>query len=85
VTKKEYDQEYIHALEYLVRQGHRVGSPYHSCDGIRVVRIDNFPWTDDVVFEQVRGKEIAAAIRASTPNVSKAVRWASGVQSKERV
>jgi hypothetical protein len=67
VTKKEYDQEYIHALDYLVQQGHRVGSPYVSRDGVRVVRVDNFPWTDDAVFEEAWGKEQATAIAAGRP------------------
>jgi len=67
VTKKEYDQESVHALDYLVKHGHRVGSPYVSRDGVRVVRVDNFPWADDAVFEEAWGKEQATAIAAGRP------------------
>ena len=68
ITKKEYDEEYIHALDYLVQHGHRIGNPYVSLDGVHVVRVDNFPWTDDAVFEEAWGQKQAAAIAAARPS-----------------
>jgi hypothetical protein len=62
MTKEEYKKEYSAAIDSLEQRGHRVGSPYVSQYGERSVRIDGFPWTDDAVFEEVLGKEKAAAI-----------------------
>ena len=39
VTKKEYDEEYIHALDYLLQHRHRDVSPYVAGDGVRVLRL----------------------------------------------
>ena len=56
MTKEEYEKEYSAAIDSLEQRGHRVGSPYVSQYGVRSVRIDGFPWTDDAVFEEVWGK-----------------------------
>jgi hypothetical protein len=37
----------------LEQRGHQIGSPYHSHDGVRFVQVDNFPWADDAVFEEI--------------------------------
>ena len=67
MTKEEYEREYKAAISSLKQHGHRVGSPYVSRDGVRSVRVDNFPWTDDAVFEEAWGKEQSAAIAAGRP------------------
>ncbi len=61
LTKTEYEQEYANALEHLRQLKHRIGNPYRS-HGVRLVRVDNFSWTDDAVFEEVWGKDRAAAM-----------------------
>ncbi len=62
LTKAEYEREYANALERLEQMGHHIGNPYRSLDGVRIVRVDKFSWTDDAVFEEVWGKDRAAAI-----------------------
>ena len=61
LTRIEYEQEYVNALAHLRQTGHQVGTPYRS-HGLRLVRVDKFSWTDDVVFEEVWGKYRAAAM-----------------------
>ena len=69
MTKEEYEREYRAAISSVEQRGHRVGSPYVSHHGVRSVRIDNFAWTDDVVFEEAWGKEQAIAIAAERPTL----------------
>ena len=54
LTKFEYEQEYANALEHFNQLGHQIGNPYRS-QGVRLVRVDKFSWTDDAVFEEVWG------------------------------
>jgi len=68
MTEEEYEQKYSDAIYFLTQRGHRIGDPYLSHHGARTVRIDNFPWTDDAVFEEAWGKEMAAAIAAERPS-----------------
>jgi hypothetical protein len=68
MTKEEYEQQYSDAIYSLEQRGHQIGSPYFSHDGVRAIRVDNFAWTDDAVFEEAWGKEIAAAIAAERPS-----------------
>ena len=58
MTKEEYEREYRAAIASLEQRGHRVGSPYVSKYGVRSVRVDSFPWTDDAVSEEAWGKEL---------------------------
>jgi hypothetical protein len=67
MTKEKYEQEYSVAISSLEQRGHQIGNPYLSRDWVRVVRVDNFPWTDDAVFEEAWGKEKAAALTAERP------------------
>ena len=53
LTKNEYKKEYRNALGCLKQLGHHIGTPYRSHDGVRIVRVDKFSWTDDAVFEEV--------------------------------
>ena len=62
MIKEEYEKEYNAAIDSMERLGHRVGSSSVSLYGVRWVRVDSFPWMDDAVFEEVWGKEKAAAI-----------------------
>jgi hypothetical protein len=68
MTNEEYEQKYFDAVDFLKQRGHQIGDPYLSHDGVRTVRIDNFPWRDDAVFEEAWGKEMAAAIAAERPS-----------------
>ena len=57
-------------LSYLDAWGSETAFPfpgYLSPHGVRSIRVDRFPWTDDAVFEEVLGKERTAALAAERP------------------
>jgi hypothetical protein len=68
MTQQEYEQQYSDALASLRRRGNQVGKPYYSHDGVRAVRIDEFPCIDDLVFKKAWGKATAASIVAQRPS-----------------
>ena len=60
---REYEQQYSEALAELRSRGCKVASPYMAPDGVRRVRIDDFPLCiDRLVFEKAWGQEIADQI-----------------------
>jgi hypothetical protein len=60
---REYEQQYSEALAELRSRGCKVASPFTAPDGVRRVRIGNFPLCiDRLVFEKAWGQEIADQI-----------------------
>ena len=72
MTKEEYEQQYSDAIYSLKHRGHQIGNPSLSHDGVRAIRVDNFPWTDTAVFEEAWGKEAAVSMAADQPSPHKA-------------
>ena len=68
MTEKEYEHQYSEALAELRSRGSTVASPYTTPDGIREVRIDNFPRIDRLVFEKAWGQQIAEKIMSEKPS-----------------
>ena len=63
MTGKEYEHQYSEALAELRSRGCKVASPFTAPDGVRRVRIGNFPLCiDRLVFEKAWGQEIADQI-----------------------
>jgi hypothetical protein len=62
MTEQDYQSRYQEAFEELKARGVRVGEPFFTHDGLRVVRVSNFPYTDHAVFAEVWGKQTADSI-----------------------
>jgi hypothetical protein len=67
LTREEYEQQYLDALEALRSQGKIVGAPYRIHDGVRAVHVDGLPCVDLLVFTAAWGIELAEDIQANRP------------------
>lgn len=62
MMEKEYERQYSEALAELRSRVCKVAAPHRTPDGIRRVRIDDFPCIDRLVFEKAWGHEVAEKI-----------------------
>jgi hypothetical protein len=62
-----YDNLYADALRVIhALHGRRVGEPYLLGCGLRLVRIDNFPYSDSAVLGQAYGTEYVEQLMPAT-------------------
>ena len=66
MTQSEYDNLYVRALNSLrvraKRTTMKIGEPYWTNDGVRLVDIDGVPWADELVFKEAWGEQSAQRV-----------------------